>query len=361
MYLQSSLIPRISISPPPPEDPLFEPYSPFQSISFPEQHDNDFRPVHLTPPPTSTHFKRPYEQIYKSVDDPQARGLGSDKFQALLRAAKERNVVAESKKAVNLRKELALKAHKNKQADRRALFLSKVQEPPSPAATETPKTPPESPSVFHFSLPSPGLVSPLALFETLDKDRNEWVEQVDFRSTKSAPTKKTRAFPSLDEISARLIPRNVKPNDFDADADDLIPASVRPSVGVGRLRMPLRTRPAPLNLNLSLEVPQIPLESPLLQLTTPDMQVTTMVTPRGCSASSRLTENNLNALNFRGEKAHNMLSTLRRRTASIEPGFPNIADITSDNKWRRNSAPPELTCRPRFGFEHPVLLMAGGF
>ena len=72
--------------------------------------------------------------------------------------------------------------------ERRALFLSKIDALPSPTATSLPVTPPESPAVFHFTLPSPGLVSPLALFETLEKDQAKngpppvRIEQVDFRA-----------------------------------------------------------------------------------------------------------------------------------------------------------------------------------
>ena len=69
--------------------------------------------------------------------------------------------------------------------ERRKLFLSKIEALPSPTAASLPVTPPESPAVFHFSLPSPGLVSPLALFETLDNEVNSRhirVEQVDFRA-----------------------------------------------------------------------------------------------------------------------------------------------------------------------------------
>jgi len=72
--------------------------------------------------------------------------------------------------------------------ERRALFLSKIDALPSPTAASLPVTPPESPAVFHFTLPSPGLISPLALFETLEKDQGKYgpppvrVEQVDFRA-----------------------------------------------------------------------------------------------------------------------------------------------------------------------------------
>lgn len=55
-------------------------------------------------------------------------------------------------------------------------------------------TPPDSPAEFHFSLPSPGLVSPLALFETLnDLDAYDeeghiqhaaWIERIDYSRAK---------------------------------------------------------------------------------------------------------------------------------------------------------------------------------
>lgn len=102
-------------------------------------------------------------------------------------------------------------------AERRAIFLSKVLAPPSPTATLTPKTPPESPAIFHYTLPSPGLVSPLALFETsggnsmhgvpLYASCKPWVEQVDFRFPSYNNCKTLadhKGMPSLDQISARM-------------------------------------------------------------------------------------------------------------------------------------------------------------
>ena len=109
-------------------------------------------------------------------------------------------------------------------AERRALFLSKVQAPPSPSATLIPVTPPESPAVFHYSLPSPGLESPLSVFEALSLGRTvapscePWVEQVDFRlpgdllakarskaaQSILASSTKRKVLPSLDQITARL-------------------------------------------------------------------------------------------------------------------------------------------------------------
>ena len=53
--------------------------------------------------------------------------------------------------------------------ERRQTFLARLLASPSssPTTLTTPVTPPDSPAEFHYTLPSPGLVSPLALFETL--------------------------------------------------------------------------------------------------------------------------------------------------------------------------------------------------
>lgn len=110
--------------------------------------------------------------------------------------------------------------------ERRASFLSRVLAPPSPTATLTPKTPPDSPAIFHYTLPSPGLVSPLTLFERLGKGSTygtlshscePWVEEIDFRSLgyhnpriigdKSHSfdvARDHKGMPSLDQITARM-------------------------------------------------------------------------------------------------------------------------------------------------------------
>jgi hypothetical protein len=103
-------------------------------------------------------------------------------------------------------------------AERRALFLSKLQAPPSPSATMTAKTPPESPAILHYSLPSPGLTSPLALYESITEADQQafkshgWVEQVDFRLPEGKRVKpviklaagRGKPLPSLAQITARL-------------------------------------------------------------------------------------------------------------------------------------------------------------
>ncbi len=264
--------------------------------------------------------------------------------------------------------------------ERRALFLRKILAPPSPTATTQPATPPESPAIFHYSLPSPGLVSPLALFDSLNSDksgsgplsypREPWVEQVDFRmpsppkdnGTKAAihETKATKSLPSLDQISARLqrvpitesAPRSNRLPAFltQAHAPD---ATERPTLSVGRLQLPINSKRASLHVQSSAPLPK----SPNL-LVDPVIQVTTIRVPRTRRlASLDLSESNLLALNSREKTAKDMLSTLRRRMVPIEEEPP-----VDDRKWRRHSAPADLSPgKPRSGFEHPVLLLPGGF
>src|SRR5260221_12479481 len=94
-----SQVPRISVSPPPPEDPPVEPYSPFAFIPQVLVDNDSFRPVLLTPPST-VHYLKPEGHKRR-----EARGIGleSQRFQQLLKATRER------KAAVHLRKELAIK------------------------------------------------------------------------------------------------------------------------------------------------------------------------------------------------------------------------------------------------------------
>jgi len=363
MYFQ---VPRISISPAPPEEPAVEPYSPFTSIPqvVVDNHDG-FRPVLLTPPPTAYRFQRGGAK--KHVED-NGIGLESLRFQQLLKATRDRNA------SVDLRKELAVKIQTNRQSERRALFLSKVKAPPSPTAATTPKTPPESPSVFHYTLPSPGLVSPLTVFESVDKYSCEgWVEKVYFEKqcTEDDLTKindilpehqKSRPrIPSLEQISARMIPSAINPSDYDVDSSAATSAIItksahmRPLIGVGRLRMPLRAS----------QPPQGTLASSLQPFSHPELRVAAVVdnTADSVSVNSKLTETNLNTFNIRGQRAHDMLCTLRKRTSSFvtNPLFYDPDRTEEATKFKRHSAPAELTSHPRVGFAHPVLAMPGSF
>jgi hypothetical protein len=381
-----TIVPQISISLAPPEDPVIEPYSPF-SATLPIPSDDDgFRPIHLTPPPTLTRFGRPHSPLRPCDDVAPAQGLERERFEALLQASRERNITFGANKDCDLRKEVALKAHKNKQVERRALFLSKVFAPPSPTATLTPKTPPDSPAIFHYSLPSPGLVSPLSLFDSLNEDsktgplsyiRKPWVEQVDFRLRQHTKAKEPgtrmheapirRPLPSLDQISARLSSQgHVRPHSDDikhgasAMSPTLGPERRRLQIGVGRLQIPVRVqKPALQPLFIPSHKPPSPPKSP-------ELQVTTLIVPRSATGSpTKLSESNLLAFNSRGRRAHDMLSTLRRRTHGLDSQSAGVELDGVDSrrsKWKRHSAPADLMpLRPRSGFEHPVLTLPGGF
>ena len=256
-------------------------------------------------------------------------------------------------------------------AERRTLFLSKFQAPPSPTAMMTPKTPPESPAIFHYSLPSPGLESPLTLFESWSGNHapHTWMERVDFRlveqsepkpSLSHSSTKSALGVPSLDQISARLIPRHAKLDNAkivcDAHANEESP---RPSIGIGRLRMPLRTQAIIPQSGSQQTESTFSKPVPL-----PLSPAKTFVIPR-CPASTtaQLTESNLNSLNSRDQKASNMLFTLRKRTLSSEckPTSVQEEELPPKLRWRR-SAPADMTpLRARSGFQHPVLASPGGF
>lgn len=111
-------LPQISISPPPVEEALLEPYSPFSSLSPASRSDEDgFRPVHLTPPPTLTRFQQKKSSPLRPCEDvlSRSRGLQRECFEAMLQASKERNAMVGAKKACDLRKEIAIKAHQTKQ------------------------------------------------------------------------------------------------------------------------------------------------------------------------------------------------------------------------------------------------------
>ncbi|KAJ4486371.1 hypothetical protein J3R30DRAFT_3655547 [Lentinula aciculospora] len=358
-------LPQISISLAPPEEPIVEPFSPFSWV-----------------------------KAAVNATTALAKGLERDRFEALLKATRERNAFAGGKKDGDLRKEIALKAHKNKQVERRALFLSKVLAPPSPTAVSQPVTPPDSPAVFHFRFPSPGLVSPLALFESLNEDSptgplsyavDPWVEQVDYRlphqklsAEVKGPkyTNSKKSIPSLEQISARLGHNHLRISSSESNARTTrlpgflaqrqasAPAGEHPrlALGVGRLQLPVKSpQPSRAELAVVLPLPKSP-SSPL----TPQLQVTTLVVPRSSSISpTKLSESNLSALQSRERKAKDMLSTLRRRVTPSDDGVVQGNQLTQppliDRRWKRHSAPADIAPRPRAGFEHPVLSMKGAF
>lgn len=369
-----AVLPHISISPAPPEEPLKEPHSPFSWVVSPVDDEDNFRPRLLTPPPSGP-VRRTLSPLSPSDSPNVGKGLERERFDALLKASRERNSAVGAKKTPDLRKEIALKAHKNKQVERRALFLSKVLAPPSPTATTLPKTPPDSPAIFHYSLPSPGLVSPLALFESLQDGSptieacTPWVEQVDFRAPKTSHSTsdiyrgltpiKSSGLPSLDEISARMTrtPSNIGATRLPEFLTSVRQSNARPSrlpAAVGRLQLPARAqKPRPENLNF------LPPKTP----SSPNLQVTTLVVPRSSTLSpTELSEANVLALDCREQRAQDMFSALRRRVIGVSDHGLNGRDEIFDRRIRRRSAPADLgPLKARTGFEHPVLAMPGGF
>ncbi|THH32012.1 hypothetical protein EUX98_g2183 [Antrodiella citrinella] len=394
-------LPEISISPAPPSELPQEPYSPFAD-SHPHnlKEPDSPRPTLLSPPPTATpHLHRQLSPL-RPEDVPAGRGIERERFEALLRASRERNAAVGAKRSPDLRKEIAVKAHRSKQMERRALFLTKLHAPPSPSATLVPKTPPESPAIFHYSLPSPGLESPLTVFEMLSLEdpmyehNPTWVEQVDFRvpglqyakkrtvSQKAMPTKKG-ALPSLDQITARLSftpqgagaplesPQAPQPSPrlpaFLRSASKPVPAAPvqaevkirRALPAVGRLQFPTKPRAEEAPEMIVSPSPRLPPASPSSPVS-PKLQVTTTLVARTSSRSpDALTESNLNAfvIESRERMAKDMLGRLRRRTLTPSQGLV----ASEERKLRRHSAPPELSINNRVGFCTPVLDLPGAF
>ncbi|KAL1739756.1 hypothetical protein HDZ31DRAFT_68613 [Schizophyllum fasciatum] len=386
-------VPQISISFAPDEAPVPEPYSPFPWAAPAEDMDDGYRPSLLSPPPKGLTLPRKHSPL-RPVEGTEAggRGIEADRFAALLRSSRERN--AKREKTVDLRKEIAVKAHHKKQLERRALFLSKINAPPSPTATATPKTPPESPAIFHYTLPSPGLISPLALFDALNHESNQesgflsyprepWVEQVDFRSKCTTtldeqpktpkPAKRSR-LPSLDDITRRMgMPRSAK-------------ADATPS------RLPAFLQPARPNLRRNVSAP-----APAAAAPVPEIRVIAPTAQAAPPVPSIMVTSPTQPIEQRERASIDMLSTLRRRSPSAgeselrkpAPAQPRIemdlgstareprlemlkglrgqaprdapASPNRQQRWKRHSAPAELVVRPRAGFAHPVLSMPGGF
>lgn len=271
--------------------------------------------------------------------------------------------------------------------ERRALFLSKVNAPPSPTATALPKTPPESPAILHYSLPSPGLDSPLALFESLqhtDPTRSvqypsvtPWVEQVQYRQLKGANVRP----PSLEQITAHLsshghsasakdeyhrppipLPTFLRSDPHTKAARSVSHHLVSSEITDGEQKREVDiTRPIPGARELFIPVPKT---RAVPTLSSPGLLVTT-TTIEGAPNSSQtsLTEVNLSVLNSRALTGRDMMSKLQRRLS----GLPSAGDMggcgadEDERRARRISAPAELPKRERDGFAHLVLALPGAF
>jgi hypothetical protein len=115
-----SPVPAICISPapyqaPPPE----EPKSPFDCLSPISPADDDGpRSVLLTPPPVLSPGRGSPLSPLRPADAPvKGTGLERERFEALLKTSRERNAMlgGATRRTQDLRKEIALKAHKSKQ------------------------------------------------------------------------------------------------------------------------------------------------------------------------------------------------------------------------------------------------------
>lgn len=265
-------------------------------------------------------------------------------------------------------------------AARRAIFLSRILAPPSPTATLTPKTPPDSPAIFHYTLPSPGLISPIAHFETLERNSTygvlpyvcePWVEQIDFRSSrcnnlaevdgKSSSIDVARDYkgmPSLDQISARMNFQGHLRTKVSAKYATRLPAFLLPSDH--DLCLPLAADQQKSSIELSnSHVCIIASDTVILTIY---FQIPTTIVPRSDTmALPTLSESTLCSLDSRARKAYVMVSTLKRRTISTEHCFTEL-DRTSERSRKRYSAPADLSpFQERDDFKHPVLLLPGGF
>jgi len=270
--------------------------------------------------------------------------------------------------------------------ERRALFLSKIHAPPSPTATALPKTPPESPAIFHYSLPSPGLDSPLALFESLQqKDVSgpaqhpavqPWVEHVQYRQLKSAGLRP----PSLEQITAHLSSHGNPTTGKDKDEPYRPPIPLPTFLRLASRMKAVRSAFQPSEKTDGQHIVESEIVPPVLAagelhallpetrvLSTAShtsLQITTTMAPRSSRLSlTELTEVNLSALNSRTATGRDMMSKLKRRTS----GIPSADDVggrgvdDDERRARRISAPAELPKRARDGFAHPILALPGAF
>ncbi|KAG1757370.1 hypothetical protein EDB19DRAFT_1900898 [Suillus lakei] len=206
----------------------------------------------------------------RPADCPPPRGLHHDQFDLLLKVSRDKRAALGSRKVPDLRKELAIKNQRHKQLERRAFFLSRIQEPPSSTAVPTSKTPVEFPGVNHHALPSLGLDSPLhSSAEEHDgwigKDlprRRTWFEQADCCLPISKPKTDQklgrRRLPSLEEIIAHVGPLHPPSMDngpifttprlplfLRSDKNSSTTRSVsdtKHDINIGRLHMPVRRR-----------------------------------------------------------------------------------------------------------------------
>jgi hypothetical protein len=100
----------------------------FIHISFFSRKDDGegYRPIHLSPPPTNAQFKKPLSPLRPIDNMPTSgKGLERERFEALLKASRERNAMVGAKKTNDLRKEIALKGkHSHRDLSQACAHLS---------------------------------------------------------------------------------------------------------------------------------------------------------------------------------------------------------------------------------------------
>lgn len=115
MHLALSPVPEIAISLASPEEPCEEPFSPFSQCSFLSDDQDSFRPMLLSPPPPTVITPKQLSPLRPKDAPVTGKGLERERFEAMLQATRDRNAALGSKKTTDLRKEIALKVHRNKQ------------------------------------------------------------------------------------------------------------------------------------------------------------------------------------------------------------------------------------------------------
>ncbi|KAG1826165.1 uncharacterized protein BJ212DRAFT_1475499 [Suillus subaureus] len=368
-------IPHIRISPASPVKAYREPYSPFVSAGNPDKDDSGYRPQSLSPQYHFPAISPRHSSPLRPADCPPPREFHRDQFDLLLEVSRDKRAALGSRKVPDLRKELAIKNQRNKQLERRAFFLSRIQEPTLP--TTGSKNPIEFPSVDRCTLPSLGLGSPL--FYSSDEEHDGCIgkdlpgprtrfEQADCRLPISKPKADLnlgrRKLPSLEEITARVgplhpppsvanepifvtprLPMFLRSNKNSSTARTV--SDTKPCINIGRLHMPVRRRQSSDSLSY-MRLSAIP-GSPCY----PNIEI---ASPHARSnAICAFTESNMHVLG-RANTAREMMTTIKRRTSPPLPCLEN-----HQPRPKRHSAPAEVQLRGRSGFEHPNLSLPGAF
>lgn len=137
-YPMRPSLPQIAISLAPPEEIQQEPYSPLTPNAWPTTppgNDDGFRSQYLSPPPSasSPRFPRQLSPLRPPDSPVKGSGLERERFDALLKASQERSAFVGARKSADLRKEIAMRAHKEKQST----WLSNItcEQPSRPVLT----------------------------------------------------------------------------------------------------------------------------------------------------------------------------------------------------------------------------------